>query len=141
MGKKVLTTLVLVGAMLALPATAAFAHDCFIVNRSTQGAIGSGHSSTNTDFAHGWVTFSIADTFAQTGVSDVDAAMTDWLALGYPSVFSSRVDKLLGDGTGAETNGIYANGKGLEHFSESPVLQDLVGIILKYGGDPALLDG
>jgi len=141
MGKRVLTTVVLVGAMLALPATAAFAHDCFVVNRSAQGAIGASHSSTNTDFAHGWVSFSMADTFAQTGVSDVDAAMADWLALGYPAVLASRVDKLIGANSGAEANGIYANGKGLDHFSESPVLQDLIGIVLKYGGDPALLGG
>ena len=140
MGKKVLTTLVLVGAMLALPATAAFAHDCFVINRSAQGAVGASHSSTNTDFAHGWVSFNMADTFASTGVSDVEAALGDWTALGYPTVLASRVDKLLGSAA-ADAHGIYANGKGLEHFSESPLLQDLIGIVLKYGGDPALLGG
>jgi len=140
MGRKALTTLVLVGAMLALPATAAFAHDCFIVNRSTQGAIGAGHSSTSTGFAHGWVTFSIADALAGTGVSDVQAALAEWTAKGYPAAFATRVDKVIGGNTGAERNGIYGNGKGLDHFDESPVVQDLVALILKYGGDPSLLD-
>jgi hypothetical protein len=137
MGKKLLVTIALTGAMLALPATAAFAHDCFVADRSTQGARGSGHSALATNFEHGWVTFDVSDLLAQAEVSDVDAALAEWVAAGHPAALATRVDTVIGEGS---SNPNLGNGKGLEHFSESPLVGDLVALILKYGGDPSLLE-
>jgi ABC-type phosphate transport system substrate-binding protein len=119
--------------MIALPTTAAFAHDCFVANRSAQGAIGAGNSSTVTDFAHGWVSFSVAEILEASGVSDVDAALAEWLAAGNKAFLATRVDKVIGEGS---NNQNFGDGSGLEHFSESPVLGSLVDLILKYGGTP-----
>lgn len=130
MGKKLLTTLALTGAMLALPATAAFAHDCFIANRSSQGSQGAGNSALATGFEHGWVTIDIAEDLANAGVSDVDAAMTEWLATGHQAFYATRIDKVIGGGSSKNLS----NGKGLEHFSESTLFVDLVALIEKYGG-------
>jgi len=138
MGRKLLTTLALTGLLLVLPASAAFAHDCFVANRSSHGAIGAGHSSTATEFAHGWVSFDVSEILTVTEVSDVDAALAEWVADGHPAAIATRVDKVIGEGSSNQNTG---DGKGLEYFSESPVFEDLVALILKYGGDPSLLDG
>ena len=131
MGKKLLTTLALTGAILVLPATAAFAHDCFIANRSSQGSQGAGNSAFATGFEHGWITIDIAEDLASAGVSDVDAAMTEWLATGHQAFYATRADKVVG---GASSNPNLGNGKGLEHFSVSTLFGDLVALIEKYGG-------
>ena len=138
MGKKLLVTIALTGAMIALPASAAFAHDCFIANRSTQGARGAGHSAAATNFEHGWVSFEVSEILEQTEVSDVDAALAEWIAAGHPAALATRVDKVIGENA---SNPNLGNGKGLEHFSQSPVFGELAQLIVKYGGDPALLDG
>jgi hypothetical protein len=131
MGKKLLTTLALTGAMLVLPATAAFAHDCFIANRSSQGSQGAGNSAAATGFEHGWVTIDIAEELANAGVSDVDAAMAEWLATGHKAFYATRVDAVIGAGS---SNPNLGDGKGLDHFSESPLFGDLIELIQKYGG-------
>jgi len=138
MGKKVLVTLALVGAMVALPASAAFAHDCFIVNRSSQGAQGAGHSSTATGFNHGWIAFDMKAALAQAQVSDVEAAFADWIAQGFKAFYASRIDTLIG---GNSSNPNLGNGKGLDHFSESPLFGAFAATIIRWGGDPSLLDG
>jgi hypothetical protein len=129
MGKKMLATIVLVGAMLVLPASAAFAHDCFIVNRSSQGAQSAAHSGR-------WVTFDMAATFAAAGVTSVEGAMADWLGQGYKAFYASRTDTLLGANS---SNPNLGNGKGLDHFSKSPVFVALINTVLKWGGNPALI--
>ena len=131
--KKLLTTLALTGAMIAVPASAAFAHDCFVANRSDKGAVGAGHSSTATDFGHGWVSFSVAELLTDAGVQDVDAALAEWAAAGNKAFIATRVDKVIQEDT---SNPNLGNGKGLEHFSESPVFGSLVELIVKYGGNP-----
>jgi hypothetical protein len=137
MGKKLLATVALTGAILALPATAALAHDCFIYNRSTQGARGAGHSALATKFQHGWLSFEVSDLLAQAEVTDVDAALAEWVATGHPAAFATRVDTAIGEDS---SNPNLGNEKGLEHFSESPIFGDLAVLILKYGGDPSLLE-
>lgn len=131
--KKVLATLAMTVAMIALPATAALAHDCFVANRSDKGSQGAGHSSTNTDFAHGWVSFSVAELLEGSGVQDVDAALAEWISAGNKAYFATRVDKVIQEST---SNPNLGNGKGLEHFSESPIFPALVDLIVKYGGNP-----
>ena len=138
MGRKLLVTVALTGVMIALPASGAFAHDCFVANRSTQGARGASHSSTNTDFAHGWVSFEVSDLLTQAEVTDAAAALAEWVATGHPAALATRVDKVIQESSGNPNLG---NGKGLEHFSESPLFGELAQLIVKYGGDPALLDG
>ena len=132
--KKVLATLAMTGAMIALPATAALAHDCFVANRSDKGAQGAAHSSANTDFAHGWVSFSVAELLTDSGVDDVDAALAEWVAAGNKAFFATRVDKLIQEST---SNPNLGNGKGMEHFSESPIFPALVQLIVDHGGTPA----
>src|SRR5438093_13021958 len=119
--KKLLATVALAGTILVVPATAAFAHDCFIANRSTQGARGAGHSALATGFEHGWVSFEVSDLLAQTGVSDVDAALAEWVAAGHPAALATRVDRVVGENS---SNPNFGNGEGLEHFSESSVFGD-----------------
>lgn len=138
MRRKVLITIALTGALIAVPASAAFAHDCFVANRSGNGARGAGHSALNTDFEHGWVSFDVAEILTITEVSDVDAALEEWVAAGRPDAFATRVDTVIG---GRSSNPNTGNGSGIDYFSESPVFGELVALILKYDGDPALLDG
>lgn len=137
MGRKLLITVAMTGALIALPASAAFAHDCFVADRSTQGARGAGHSAAATDFEHGWVSFEVAELLEAAGVSDVDAALADWTSAGNPAAFATRVDTVIGEGS---SNPNFGNGKGLELFSESPLLLDLVDLILDHGGDPSVLE-
>ena len=131
--RKVLATLAMTGAMIALPATAALAHDCFVANRSDKGAQGAGHSSANTNFEHGWVSFGVAELLTDSGVEDVDAALAEWVAAGNKAFFATRIDKVIQE---SSSNPNLGNGKGLEHFSESPIFPALVELIVKYGGSP-----
>jgi hypothetical protein len=137
MGKKVLITLALVGAMVALPASAAFAHDCFVVNRSSQGAQGAGNSAEATGFSHGWVSFDMKSMLEQAQVTDADAALADWISQGFKAFYATRIDKAIGEDS---SNPNLGNLKGLDHFSESPLFGAFVQTILNWGGDPSLLD-
>ncbi len=137
MRRKLLTTVAMAGALLVLPASAAFAHDCFVANRSSQGARGASHSSAATGFEHGWVAFELSELLDAAGVSDVDAALEEWAAAGNPAALATRIDKVIGADSGNPNLG---NDKGLELFSESSVVGDLVALILKYGGDPSVLE-
>ena len=130
MGRKIVVTLALVGAMLALPATAAFAHDCFVANRSAQGATGAAKSGQ-------WIAISLEEVFAddfQVPEENVDDAVADAVAAGLPEVFATSAKKVIAEGTGAEENGTLANGKGLEHFSQSPLGGIIFEIALEWGG-------
>jgi hypothetical protein len=73
-------------------------------------------------------------------VTNVDGAMADWLSQGFKAAYATRIDKVIGEGTGADRNGLLGNNKGLDHFSESPISAALVATVIKRGGDPALLN-
>lgn len=130
MGKKLLTTLALTGVMLALPATAVFAHECIVANRSAQGAIGAGKSGQ-------WFSISLQELFAfefSVPEANVDEAVAEAIEAGIPEVVAIFGKFTLAEGTGAASNGALANGKGLEHLSQSPVAATVAEIALKWGG-------
>ena len=130
MGKKIIATLALTGTLLALPATAAFAHECIIANRSAQGAIGAAKSGQ-------WFSLSLEELFAfefQVPEANVDDAVAEAIAAGVPEVIAIFGKKTLAEGTGAAGNGALADGKGLEHLSQSPLAETIFGIALKWGG-------
>ncbi|MEX2557072.1 MAG: hypothetical protein WEB06_15775 [Actinomycetota bacterium] len=130
MGKKLLTTLALTGAMLVLPATAAFAHECIVANRSAQGAIGAGGSGQ-------WFSISLEDVFAfefSVPEANVDDAVAEAIDAGIPEVVAIFGKFTLAGGTGAASNGALADGKGLEHLSQSPLAATIGEIALKWGG-------
>ena len=87
-------------AMVFAVAVPAFAQDCVVVNRSTQGAIGASHSSR-------WGLIDVNAGVMQCGGSPADVAAID-LALGQaglPLIFDTRTDKVLPD-----------NGHGIQHI-------------------------
>jgi hypothetical protein len=130
MGRKIIVTLALVGAMLALPATAAFAHECVIANRSAQGAIGAAKSGQ-------WFTVTLEELFAfefQVPEANVDDAVAEAIEAGVPEAMAIFGKKTLAEGTGAASNGAFADGKGLEHLSQSPLAATVFEIALKWGG-------
>jgi hypothetical protein len=100
-------------AALALGMTStAWAHDCFIVNRSDQGDLAATHSSR-------WVAISV-DEFAHSddfppGV-DPDCFVAYWTSHGGPASFTTRSDKTIGEDS---ANPNLANGKGLDHIEDA----------------------
>ena len=130
MGKKLLTTLALTCAMLALPASAAFAHECIVVSRSAQGAIGAGGSGQ-------WFSVSLEELFAfefSVPEANVDDAVTEAIEAGIPEVLAIFGKFTLGEGSGAASNCAFKNGKGLEHLSQSPLASTIGEIALAWGG-------
>jgi hypothetical protein len=130
MGRKLITTFALTGAMLALPATAAFAHECIVANRSAQGAIGAGNSGQ-------WFSITLEELFAfefSVPEANVDDAVAEAFEAGIPGVVSFFGKFSLAEGTGAASNGAFADGKGLEHLSQSPLAAEVTEIALKWGG-------
>lgn len=100
-------------AALALgTSSTAWAHECYIANRSDQGNLGATHSSR-------WVTVTVED-FVNSeefppGV-DPDCFLAYWLGHGGPEGFTVRSDKTIGEGS---ANPNLADGKGLEHIEEA----------------------
>lgn len=130
MGRKVVVTLALVAAMLALPASAAFAHECFVANRSAQGAAGAAKSGQ-------WFSVSLEELFAfefSVPEANIDDAVAEAMEAGVPEVIAIFGRHILAEGTGASSNGATGDGKGLEHLSTSPVAETIFGIALKWGG-------
>lgn len=130
MGRKVVVTLALVGAMLALPASAAFAHECFIADRSAQGATSAAKSGQ-------WFSISLEDLFAfefSVPEASVDDAVAEAIEEGVPEVIAIFGRGVLAGESGAASNGATANGKGLEHLSQSPIAETIFEIALKWGG-------
>ena len=92
--------------------TPAFAHECYIANRSAQGNAGATHSGN-------WVTETVAG-FAHSpdfppGV-DPDCFVAYWGSHGGPDSFTVRTDKTIGEGS---SNPNLANGSGLEHIEDA----------------------
>ena len=132
MGKKILATFTLTAALLALPASAAFAHECFIANRSASGAIHAANSGQ-------WFTLTLEDVFAEVfsvPEANIDDAVAEALDAGLPAAISIFGRHVLAEGTGASSNGATANGRGLEHLSESPIAAALFEIAISWGGSP-----
>lgn len=111
-------------------AGAASAQDCFIANRSDQGSTSAGtHSKV-------WVAIPVSDVLAGSGLCDaqVTAAVDAVKAAGLPTVLATRIDKTIGEGTGADANGNLGDGKGLEHFEDSPLAEQILGTAFDAAG-------
>ena len=126
MMKKLLVPTAAVAAVLVLSATPAFAHHCWVVNRSAQGATSVGaHSKV-------WVSFTLAeilpDPEEEFGLcpARISAGVAAVSAAGLPTVLATRVDKTLLAGTGAQQNGRTGDGKGIDHFEDSPVIGEML---------------
>ncbi|MER7555641.1 hypothetical protein ABTZ46_01790 [Nocardioides sp. NPDC126508] len=92
--------------------TPAFAHECYIANRSDQGNAGATHSDR-------WVTVTVAG-FAHSPDFppgfDPDCFVAYWLSHGGPESFTVRSDKTIGEDS---SNPNLANGSGLEHIEDA----------------------
>jgi len=108
-------------ASMGIAASTAAAQDCFVVNRSAQGSLGAAHSGR-------WAAFTVTGDILQVSgqcATDVNAALT---AAGLPTVLATRTDKVLLANTGADARGKTADGKGIDHFEESPVIGRIVQV-------------
>jgi hypothetical protein len=127
--KKVLVPAAAAASAVLLMSSSAFAMDCFVVKRSNQGATSAGHSSQ-------WFSIPVAGILADDPANggfgfcpaQVDAAIAALKAAGLPTVLATRTDKILLEGTGADRNGKTADGKGIDHFEESPLIGELIGV-------------
>lgn len=105
---------------LALSASPAFAHDCFLVHASSTSHAGNSGQ---------WATFNLADVlmapppdgFGLQCQAQVDATLAQAKAAGLPTVFFSRTDKVLPD-AGGPGNG------GIDHFDTSPIVGQIGAI-------------
>ena len=112
MRKRFVTVLAMSAVAVLGTSGTAYAHECYIANRSAQGNAGATHSSR-------WITSSVED-FAHSpdfppGV-DPDCFVNYWLSHGGPESFTVRSDKTIGEGS---ANPNLANGKGLEHIEDA----------------------
>ena len=134
--KKLLVPASAVAAAVLLTSSSAFAQDCFVVNRSDQGATGAGHSSQ-------WITIPLAEVMADDPANggfgfcpaQIDVALAALKAAGLPTVLATRSDKILLAGTGAERNGRTADGKGIDHFDESPFVGQIIAVATAAAAD------
>ena len=90
----------------------AYAHECYIANRSAQGNASATHSDR-------WITVTVAD-FVHSpdfppGV-DPDCFLDYWLSNGGPESFTIRSDKTIGEGS---ANPNLGNGKGVDHIEDA----------------------
>ena len=123
-------------AILIASSSAAYAHDCFIISRADRGSQQAGtHSSV-------WVAFSLRDILiAPVDPNDpensglgctgdaADAIVAQVRSLGLPTVLATRTDKVI---SGDSSNPNLGNGKGLEHFGESPYFNTVLDIAQTY---------
>jgi hypothetical protein len=90
----------------------AYAHECYIANRSAQGNASATHSDR-------WITVTVAD-FVNSpdfppGV-DPDCFLDFWSSNGGPDSFTIRSDKTIGEGS---ANPNLGNGSGLDHIEDA----------------------
>ncbi len=99
-------------AMLMGVSSTAWAHECFIANRSAQGNAGATHSQN-------WVTLTVEE-FVNSpdfppGV-DPDCFMEYWLGHGGPEGFTVRSDTTIGEDS---SNPNLGDGNGLDHIEDA----------------------
>ena len=101
-----------VAALVFTGAGTAFAGDCFIASRSDQGDAAATHSSR-------WVSVSV-DAFAHSpdfpSGFDPDCFVEEWLGNGGPAAFTTRSNKVIGEGS---SNPNLADGRGLDHIEDA----------------------
>jgi hypothetical protein len=127
--RKIAVTATATAAFVGIGATSAFAQECFVVKRSDQGSTAVGSSQA-------WISIAVTDIVGVTGqcAADVNNALT---SNALPTVLATMANKTLLEGTAADANGKTADGKGIDHFEESPLVGqifDVVGGILSTDG-------
>lgn len=116
MRRQIFAVLTMSAALVLGASGVAQATDCIIPSRSDQGDASAGaHSQV-------WVTLEVAD-FVQSPDFAVEFPGVDptcflnyWLSHGGPSSFTTRTNKVIGDGS---ANPNLANGVGLDHIDEA----------------------
>jgi hypothetical protein len=136
MKRKVLVGAIAGMALLIASSSAAFAQDCFIISRSDRGSQQAGsHSSVWGAFAlHDLLTAPVDPNDEENsglGCSDdaADAIVAQVKALGLPTVLSTRIDTVIGENS---SNPNLGDGKGLEHFGESPYFNTVFETAVAY---------
>lgn len=121
--KLALTTGAALGAV-ALAASPAMAHECFIVGMSE-------HSQAQNSQVWSEVTLSgaLQEFFGVASSGCADAAQAYAAANGAETRFLIRNDKTIGEGS---SNPNLANGSGLEHAEDSPITQQAVGLAFQF---------
>jgi hypothetical protein len=112
MPRRFLASAALAVAAVLVMASTAFAHECFIANRSAQGDLKATNSSR-------WVTVAVAD-FVNSpdfppGV-DPDCFLDYWSSHGGPDSFTVRSDKTIGEGS---QNPNLGDGRGVDHIEDA----------------------
>lgn len=112
MGRRSLVFGAVFVATLMASSGSAWAHECFIANRSAQGNAGATHSQN-------WATESVED-FAHSpdfppGV-DPECFLAFWSSNGGPASVTVRSDKTIGEDS---SNPNLGNGKGLDHIEDA----------------------
>ena len=118
---------VITGAALGtvvLAASPAMAHECFIVGMSE-------HSQAQNSkvWSEESLSGALQGIFGVSNSSCADAAQAYAAANGAETRFLIRNDKTIGE---ESSNPNLANGKGLEHASESPITQQAVGLAFQF---------
>ena len=112
MPRRFFASVVLATAAVLVMASSAFAHECFIANRSAQGNANVTHSSR-------WVTLNVAG-FAHSPdfppTVDPECFIDYWTSHGGPEGFTVRIDKTIGGGS---HNPNLGNGSGLDHIEDA----------------------
>jgi hypothetical protein len=134
--RKLLVPAAAVAAGVLMTSSSAFAFDCFVTSRSDQGATAVGHSKK-------WISIPVAGIMADDPANggfgfcpaQVDAGLAALKAAGLPTVLATRNDKILLEGTGADRNGKTADGKGIDHFEESPLIGEIIGVATAAAAD------
>ena len=112
MPRRFLASVALAAAAVLMMASTAFAHECFIVNRSAQGDANVTHSSN-------WATLSVAGFANSPGFPpgvDPDCFIAYWSSHGGPDSITVRIDKTIGEGS---QNPNLGNGSGLDHIEDA----------------------
>jgi hypothetical protein len=112
MPRRFLASVALAAAAVLAMSSTAFAHECFIANRSAQGNANATHSGR-------WATLVLADFVNSPGFPpgvDPDCFLAYWSSHGGPDSFTVRIDKTIGEGS---QNPNLGNGSGLDHIEDA----------------------
>ncbi len=117
--------------VVALAASPAMAHECFIVGMSEQS-----QAQNSKVWSELTLSGALQQFFEVGNPSCADAAQAYAAANGAETRFLIRNDKTIGE---ASSNPNLANSKGLEHAEDSPITQQAVGLALQFiavNGEP-----
>ncbi|HEX9713239.1 MAG TPA: hypothetical protein VGB52_11920 [Actinomycetota bacterium] len=127
--KRVTATSTLTGLLVAAPAAAALAHECFIVNRSEAGSVNAGHAGK-------WVVIDLEEILVgEFGIDEAGAALivADAGEAGVPTLFSIYAGPTLAGRSSHMNEAGAGDGKGIDWFFSGPYFGTLGEILASYG--------